>query len=163
MSDQDKTPAEETSRNVQDRMAQRLDDGGTDTEADDAGIDGTDDMRAQSKMSDSSQGEPTDAQRAMRDPSAWDVDNIRNAWTGVTIYLPNHLQGRLDDEYRRVDYDLEGEISEAGDVGGTDLRKDRHFKPLVIALGLERLSRMEGNDLNACIERMMRHENPEGD
>jgi len=75
--------------------------------------------------------------------SAWSVKNVKSDWNGKTVYLPDHLDELLNDEYDRLVYELDREI-----------KKDRHYKPLIIALALDRLEGMERDELTAFMERM---------
>lgn len=81
------------------------------------------------------------------DQSEWDVDNVKNAWNANTILLPESLDERFDDEYGRLNWQTDG-----------DFKKDRHFKPLVVYLGLEQLADQEGEDVTELLERMERKE-----
>jgi len=155
MSDQEETPGDEASQSVQNRMAARFE-----TDHDDGGETETGESSGQpsSHQSDTgSDAEPTQsAQRSENEgnaQSAWNAKNVKSEWTGVTVYLPDHLRNALDDEYRRLDFEVGGE-----GPNGESLRKDRHFKPLVMALGMERMSGMEGQELMERMERMVRHE-----
>lgn len=75
--------------------------------------------------------------------SAWNVENVKQDWTGNTVYLPDPLDEAFDDEFRRLNYESGGE-----------LKKDRHYKPLVVHLGLERIAEMDGNEVLSLMERM---------
>lgn len=126
------SPGEEQSEEVKERLAARFGD-----ETNDENDKNT--MNADTATTD---------QSAQSAGNAWNVESVKDAWRGMTAYLPDELRERLDDEYRRVDYELSGE------VGDEQLRKDRHYKPLVIALGLERIEEMDGEELEEFIERM---------
>jgi hypothetical protein len=137
MPEDEETPGEQQSRGVRDRMARRL--SGDEENA----VDSKNDMSAENVSPDSTE------------QSAWDVESVKDAWNGMTVYLPDHLREGLDDEYRRIDYELGGEVD------GDTLKKDRHFKPLLIALGMERMAGMGGDELVESIERMEREELPD--
>lgn len=137
MSDEE-TPGEEQSRGVRDRMARRL---------------GEEENAENEEKSMSAENATPDE----NEQNAWDVESVKDAWNGMTVYLPDHLREGLDDEYRRIDYELGGEID------GESLKKDRHFKPLLIALGMERMAGMGSEELVEHIERMEREELPEGE
>jgi len=70
----------------------------------------------------------------------WDVDSIRDEWTANQVRLPESLQRRFNAYYNNVESKL---LMEGID---TDFRKDRHYKPLVIALGLSVLHDMDTTD-----------------
>jgi hypothetical protein len=124
-------PGEEQSEEVKERLSRRFGDEGED--------DSDTDMNANTD---------TTAESAERAKNAWNAESVKDAWRGMTVYLPEDLRDHLDDEYRRVDFELSGEVD------GEQLRKDRHYKPLLIALGLERMEDMKEDELTAFIERM---------
>jgi len=148
MSDEDDTPGGQASQNVQARMAQRF---GSTAEGSTASGDRQED---ESTTEDAGTAEKEVSSENAR--NAWNAESVKSAWTGLTVYLPDHLREGLDDEYRRLDYELGGEA-----VNGETLKKDRHFKPLLVALGMERMAGMDRDELMECMERMMRHEFPE--
>lgn len=117
---------------VKDRLGARFED----EEADDQ-----DDTHAESDQSD----EP--AENDTNDQSEWNVDNVKNAWNANTVLLPETLDERFDDEYERLNWQTDGEF-----------KKDRHYKPLVVYLGLEALEDKEGEEVSALLERMERKE-----
>ena len=85
---------------------------------------------------------------AKNDRNPWNAKNVKNAWNPNTFYLPpEYLDQRFGDQYDRLNYLLD-----------RDIKKDRHYKPLVIALGLERLERMEEQEVMDVLERMERLE-----
>ena len=83
----------------------------------------------------------------MRSMNAWNVGSVKTEWNANTVYLPDALDERFDDEFDRLKYVLD-----------RDITKDRYYKPLIIALGMERLERMEKEDVEAFLERMEREE-----
>jgi len=133
------SPGEEQSEDVKERLSRRFN----------AEEDGSNTANEENTMN-ADTAEPD--QSAQSSENAWNAESVKDAWRGMTVYLPEELRDRHDDEYRRVDYELSGE------VGGEQLRKDRHYKPLVIALGLERIEEMDGEELEAFIDRMERGE-----
>lgn len=79
--------------------------------------------------------------------NAWNVKNVKNAWNGNTVYLPEHLDALLDDEYDRLVYELDRTV-----------KKDRHYKPFVVALGLQQLAELDRSELMERMEQMEREE-----
>jgi hypothetical protein len=71
------------------------------------------------------------------------VMNVKNAWNAKTVYLPDELHDEMGTAYKRLDLNLDDDFDE--------LRKTRHFYPLLIAVGLERLEDMESKEV---IERL---------
>jgi len=72
--------------------------------------------------------------------------NVKKDWNVRSFYLDDELNQDLMTTYKRLDL----ELSE----GDTDieLKKTRHFYPLVIRLGLERLESMESTEITERIE-----------
>ena len=75
--------------------------------------------------------------------SAWNVGKVKTAWNGNTVYLPDELDSRLDDEYDRLNY-----------ICNFEILKDRHYKPLVVVHGLERIERMESSEVKEALEEL---------
>lgn len=95
----------------------------------------------------------TDAQSDKSEKSSWNAKNawnpssIKKDWTGNTVYLPDTLDAAFDDEYDRLRYLLDRKIT-----------KDRHYKPLVVSLGLEQLASMDDEEIEDAIEAMVQGE-----
>lgn len=83
------------------------------------------------------------SQKDKNEETAWNVGKVKSAWNGNTVYLPDELDSRLDDEYDRLNYICDFEIL-----------KDRHFKPLVVVFGLERIERMEAHEVREVLEEL---------
>lgn len=81
---------------------------------------------------------------------AWRAQNIKesNEWTAMQFVLPDELVDSLDDEWRRIQYEL----------GDDDLQKDRHYKPLVVQTALRTLQEMDDEQLEAAFEDLVREE-----
>jgi len=75
-----------------------------------------------------------------------DVDNIRESdlWTVKQLYLP---EDSLGEEMNRVWYQFQAETQ-------GEYQKDRHFKPLVASLGLERLEELDREEVEARLEEL---------
>lgn len=86
------------------------------------------------------------AKNEKNDKSGWDVDNVKTDWTPRSIYLPDSIDSSLDRTYKRLDL----EIDEA-DLD-REFRKTRHFYPLLVALGIERIREMEVAELVEFLE-----------
>ena len=140
MTDDPESPAEEQTNELADRIGGRFaDDDMNDMDA----MSETKNMRATSDKNATGDKSESGAQ------SAWTVDSVREAWNGTTFYLPDGMREDLDDEFRRVEYELGGKID------GTSLKKDRHFKPLVISVGLDQLQEMDAQEIEAALRDMM--------
>jgi hypothetical protein len=80
--------------------------------------------------------------------SASNAVNVKKEWNAKTVYLSDDLDDQLAKAYKRLDLDLDDDLE--------NLRKTRHFYPLVIQVGLEQLEGMERNELLESIERIER-------
>jgi len=76
-----------------------------------------------------------------------DSGTLREEWKGWTVYLPEEYLDDVKDESKLLDVRLD-----------RDVKMDRHFKPALIALGMERLDDMEDEEISAFLERMERGE-----
>ena len=82
------------------------------------------------------------------DATEWDVDSIRDAWNPNSVRLPDSIQDVFASEYKRLDYQL--------DQADTDFEftKDRYYKPLVVALGLEALQQLDADEVAGRVDAM---------
>jgi len=112
----------------------------------------TDDAQA-----DSSKEEETHADGGTQtvDPSigkAWTVESIREEWSTLNVRLPDYLMRRFNSQYKRLDW----ELSKTGST--REFRKDRHYKPLVIALGLRAVEDMDADELEEKLIELERNQ-----
>lgn len=84
-----------------------------------------------------------------QETTEWDVESIRESWNPNSIRLPDSIQEPFDSEYKRLDWQLEDT-----DVD-VDFRKDRHYKPLVIALGIQAVREQDTDEIADAIEAMV--------
>lgn len=75
---------------------------------------------------------------SMVESTAWDVESIRDNWHPNSVRLPDHLQRRFDAYHKRLDWQMHAD---------REFKKDRHYKPLVIALGLRELQAMDSDSV----------------
>lgn len=71
--------------------------------------------------------------------------NIKSEWTNHSVYLPDHLADDLTSQYKRLDWQLDDEFD-------LDLQKTRHYYPLIVALGLEQLDKLESKEIKDKLE-----------
>jgi hypothetical protein len=95
------------------------------------------DMSSQQSESDSASQNAQKAERAQ---------NIKKEWNVRSFYLDDDLDGDLSTAFKRLDF----ELSEAG--ADLDLKKTRHFYPLIVRLGLERLESMDITEVQEELE-----------
>jgi hypothetical protein len=94
---------------------------------------------SQTDMSSSESQPDENAQKAQN------AGNVKEDWNVRSFYLDDDLNSDLSTAFKRLDL----ELSEADT--GVDLKKTRHFYPLIVELGLERL---EGMDVTEVTERL---------
>lgn len=82
--------------------------------------------------------------------NAWDVESIRNSWTANQVRLPDSLQRRWNAYYGRVESEVQ--------LSGLEPKfgKDRHYKTLVVALGLRELGAMDTDDVMDAMDELER-------
>jgi len=78
--------------------------------------------------------------------NAQKAQNIKEEWNVRSFYLDDDLDSELTTAFKRLDLDL----SEAD--SDIDLKKTRHFYPLIVELGLERLEEMERTEVTEQLE-----------
>ena len=122
---------DDSTEEIQNRVAQRFD-------TDEAPDESSSEERSSGKI------EQNRSEGAKIEQSAQKAKNVKKAWNATSVYLPDELDTKLSTVYKRVDLQL-------SEDAGRSIKKTRHYYPLVVALGLERLERMEGNEI---IERM---------
>ncbi len=69
-----------------------------------------------------------------------DSIDVKDEWVGMTIYLPEPLREDLELVFREHSY----ECKRSADM---ELKKLRHYYPLIVALGLERLENTSAEDI----------------
>ncbi len=95
----------------------------------------TDTKDTQTNMSSPSSQSNKSAQTSQK------TKNIKKEWNVRSFYLDNDLDDRLTTAFKRLDLD----VSESD--ADIDLKKTRHFYPLLVELGLERLEEMEVTEI----------------
>jgi hypothetical protein len=75
------------------------------------------------------------------------AQNIKKEWNVRSFYLDDDLNSDLSTAFKRLDL----ELSEAD--AGVDLKKTRHFYPLIVELGLEQLEEMNITEVTERLER----------
>jgi hypothetical protein len=73
------------------------------------------------------------------------IDNIKSEWDNLTVYLPEPLRQELEVKYREMSY----ECMRSHDY---ELTKLREFYPLVVALGLENVERIDDDDVLGLLD-----------
>lgn len=73
--------------------------------------------------------------------------NVKREWDNHSVYLPDGIATDLSRTYKRLDLDLD-------EAYGLSIKKTRHYYPLVVRLGLERLEELETEEVKERVERM---------
>jgi hypothetical protein len=120
---------DENKTDLDDRLSRRFD-SDTDTGTEDAG--------------ESDQMNQSDSEQASQ--NAQKTQNVKKEWNVRSFYLDDNLDRNLTTAFKRLDL----EFSEA-DVD-IELQKTRHFYPLLIMLGLERLEEMDVTEITEELE-----------
>ena len=110
---------------IDDRLSKRFDD-----ESDDDSGDETD-------MSTQSDRNAQISQKAQ---------NIKKEWNVRSIYLSDDLDDELTTAFKRLDLELDQLDPDI------DLKKTRHFYPLIVELGLERLEELEVTEVTEYLQ-----------
>jgi|APHM01.1.fsa_nt_gi hypothetical protein len=121
---------DENKTDLDDRLSRRFD---SDTDTEDAG--GSDQM-----------SQSNSEQASQKSQNAQKTQNIKKEWNVRSFYLDDNLDRHLTTTFKRLDL----EFSEA-DVD-IELQKTRHFYPLLIMLGLERLEEMDVTEITEQLE-----------
>lgn len=73
--------------------------------------------------------------------------NVKSEWTNHSVYLADELASELSRSYKRLDLDLDEEYD-------LSIKKTRHYYPLIVKLGLERLEELESKEIKEELERI---------
>lgn len=104
-----------------------------------------DDQDDESDTSEESQNDMNSGQSENK-MNSQKAQNIKKEWNVRSFYLDDNLDNDLSTAFKRLDLSL----SEADtDV---DLKKTRHFYPLIVELGLERLEEMDITEVTERVE-----------
>jgi len=117
---------------LDDRLSARFDD--------EDGGDSGDSQQSQTDMSSAKSESDKKAQSSQK------AQNIKKEWNVRSIYLDDDLDDNLATAFKRLDL----ELSESD--ADVNLQKTRHFYPLLVELGLERLERMDITEVTELIE-----------
>jgi len=83
---------------------------------------------------------------SQKEQKAQKARNVKKEWNVRSFYLSDDLDSRLSTAFKRLDLDLSEADSEI------DLKKTRHFYPLLVELGLERLEQMDVTEVTERLE-----------
>jgi hypothetical protein len=89
----------------------------------------------------------TESQNDTTEQTSQKAQNIKKEWNVRSFYLDDELNDELTTSFKRLDF----ELSDAD--ADVDLKKTRHFYPLIVRLGLERLEEMDITEVTEELER----------
>jgi hypothetical protein len=90
--------------------------------------------------------EDTDSSPSQKAQTSQKVQNIKKEWNVRSFYLNDEIDSRLTTAYKRLDLELS---ESSADV---DLKKTRHFYPLLVELGLERLDDLDIDEVESLLQ-----------
>ncbi|WP_435130303.1 hypothetical protein [Halobaculum sp. D14] len=125
---------------IDDRLSRRF------GEDEKAGDESQTDNQSQTDMSSQTSQKEQTGSEEQNEKKAQKAQNIKKEWNVRSFYLPDDVDDELTTAYKRLDF----ELSEAG--AGVDLKKTRHFYPLLVELGLERLAEMDTTEVTERLE-----------
>jgi hypothetical protein len=96
--------------------------------------------KSQNDMSSTSSQKDRNAQTSQK------AKSIKEEWNVRSFYLNDDLNDRLSTAFKRLDLDLSESDSDI------DLKKTRHFYPLLVELGLERVEEMDVTEVTERLE-----------
>jgi hypothetical protein len=73
--------------------------------------------------------------------------NIKDEWNGRTIYIPDGVLDEMEDTY------LESQLK-LRKAGQDEFKKNRHFYPLLVQFGVEALSEVDAEEIQARLSEL---------
>lgn len=71
--------------------------------------------------------------------------SIRDRWPNHSFYLSDELSDSLGSQFKKLDWQLSDEY-------GLDIKKTRHYYPLIAKLGLEQLQELDNDEIKDRVE-----------
>jgi DNA polymerase elongation subunit (family B) len=118
---------------IDDRLSRRFDDDQDDENE-------TTSEQSQNDMNSSQSGAERKSQTSQK------AQNIKKEWNVRSFYLDDGLDSDLTTAFKRLDLSLSEADAEV------NLKKTRHFYPLIVELGLERLAGMDVTEVTERLE-----------
>lgn len=84
---------------------------------------------------------------AQTSQNAQKARNIKKEWNVRSVYLSDALDDDLTTAFKRLDLDLDATDTDI------DLKKTRHFYPLIVELGLEHLEELDIAEVTERLEK----------
>lgn len=89
------------------------------------------------------------SQSSRNEGSSQTVKNVKTEWNTFTFYLDDTLSGQLNRLYKKLDWQL-------ADEHDMSISKTRHYYPLVVRLGLERLDSLDSKEVKERLDDLER-------
>ena len=119
---------DEAKDEMSERLGQRF--GGEET-------DGSD----KSDKSDNAAKEVKQDKQTMAAKSDKPAEDYKQAWGTKLIHLPDELMDPVDNEFDRMKYECDW-----------DVKKERHYYPVVVGYGIETVQEMSGSEFTDAVE-----------
>jgi len=79
--------------------------------------------------------------QTMKAKSDKSTKGYKEAWGSKLIHLPDELMDPVDNEFDRMKYECDW-----------DVKKERHYYPVVVARGIEAVQEMSGSEFTDAVE-----------
>ncbi|NHN65111.1 hypothetical protein G9463_17645 [Haloarcula sp. JP-Z28] len=79
--------------------------------------------------------------QTMKAKSDKPTKDYKEAWGSKLIHLPDELMDPVDNEFDRMKYECDW-----------DVKKERHYYPVVVARGIEAVQEMSGSEFTDAVE-----------
>ncbi|SEO76144.1 hypothetical protein SAMN05216388_101871 [Halorientalis persicus] len=73
--------------------------------------------------------------------------NIKDEWNGRTIYIPDDVLEEMEDTYLETQLKLRK-------AGQNEFKKNRHFYPLLVQIGVDALSEADAEEIQARLSEL---------
>ena len=100
-----------------------------------------------SKPSKPSQTEETSKTESDGESEGDDEQSVKDEQVGTYLYLPEGQRDEMKYQYKMLSAEYEREF-------GEELEKNRHFYPLVVEYGLDRLSDLDAQDVRDLLDEL---------
>ena len=120
---------------AKDEMSERLGQRFGDEEADES------DEGDKSDKPDNEAKEVKQDKQAMKAKSDKSPKDYKQVWGSKLIHLPDELMDPVDNEFDRMKYECDW-----------DVKKERHYYPVVVARGIEAVQEMSGSEFTEAVE-----------
>lgn len=125
---------DEAKDEMSERLGQRFGDKGTD-KSDES------DKSGKSDKLDNEDKDVKQDKQTMTAKSDKSTKDYKEVWGSKLVHLPDKLMDPVDNEFDRMKYEC-----------GWDVKKERHYYPVVVARGIEAVQKMSGSEFTDAVE-----------